>query len=678
MLTMKAVQQLGLHQAINYAWYRFGLWSGYLRRETDRAVSAVRSARSPVEFELNLPVPESRMIREILGEGGVQELLDQAEEIVKGSAADLTAPAAGQPCTDNENLPHWTEIEYPGAVAEGREGKTGSFPAENPALDIRYIWESGRLGWAYTLVRAYQVIGNDRYAARFWQQVEDFLDSNPPNMGLHWVSAQEVALRLITLCFAGNIFRNSPHSTPEKMKFLCSAVADHAARIPPTLSYARAQKNNHLLSEAAGLYTAGCALPGHPFAQHWRELGWRLFNQGLLDQIAEDGTYIQHSTNYHRLMLQLALWLKILARTRRQQFPARVDARLQAATRWLSAVLDSGSGRVPNLGPNDGSNIFPLSNCASGDYRPVLQAAGSSFLHTRLLKDAGAWDEMMLWFSLDGGKSLQDKKVEATGPNLQSSEAVWQPPHILRSPDGDSWAYFRIARFKSRPGHADQLHLDLWWRGYNLAADPGTFLYNAGPPWNNTLRHTAVHNTVTVNGKDQMTAAGRFLYLDWAQAEIVAGEKAGNDRWRTLIAVHDGYRRVGITHQRSVVAGAGTWLIQDTLAAMKPSQRSGPTPISVSLHWLLPDWSWEMTGSSIVLNSPEGPIRLDIEQGARIDSLAASLVRAGRLLHGPGPAKPIWGWTSPAYGEKLPALSLSVSATGDLPICLTSRWVFPG
>jgi len=675
---MKAVQQLGLHQAINYAWYRFGLWSGYLRRETDRAVSAVRSTSSQVEFELSLPVPDSRIIREILGKDGVQELVDRAEEIVKGSAAGLTAPTPRQPGMDNENLPHWTEVEYPGAGAEWREEESGAFPAENPAFDIRYIWESGRLGWAYTLVRAYQVNGNDRYAACFWQLVEDFLDSNPPNMGLHWISAQEVALRLITLCFAGNIFKNSHLSTLERMNVLCSAVADHAARIPPTLSYARAQNNNHLLSEAAGLYTAGCALPGHPAAQYWRELGWRLFNQGLFDQIAEDGTYTQHSTNYHRLMLQLALWFNTLARTRRQQFPDRLVARLQAATHWLSAMLDPGSGRVPNLGPDDGSDIFPLSNCASRDYRPVLQAAGSSFLHTRLLKDAGAWDEMMLWFSRDGEHSLQDKQLKSTGANLQSSEAVWQPPHILRSPDGDSWAYFRIAQFKSRPGHADQLHLDLWWRGYNLAADPGAYLYNAGPPWDNTLRHTAVHNTVTVNGKDQMTAAGRFLYLDWAQAEIVAGEKAGDGCWRTLIAVHDGYRRDGVTHQRSVLAGTGTWTIQDTLTAIKPSQGPGPAPITVSLYWLLPDWPWEMTGSSIVLDSPEGPIRLDIEQGAHIDSLAASLVRAGRLLHGPGPAQPFSGWTSPTYGEKVPALSLSVSAAGDLPICLTSRWVFPG
>ena len=33
----------------------------------------------------------------------------------------------------------------------------------------------------------------------------------------------------------------------------------------------------------------------------------------------------------------------------------------------------------------------------------------------------------------------------------------------------------------------DQLHLDLWWRGLNIAQDAGTYLYNADPPWDNPL-----------------------------------------------------------------------------------------------------------------------------------------------------------------------------------------------
>ena len=118
------------------------------------------------------------------------------------------------------------------------------------------------------------------------------------------------------------------------------AVADHAARIPPTLVYARAQNNNHLLSEAAGLYTAGLALPDHPQAAHWRELGWKWLNHAFQRQIAADGTYTQHSTNYHRLMLQAALWVHALP----APGPSLAQRTLQASwlprPRWLHALLD--------------------------------------------------------------------------------------------------------------------------------------------------------------------------------------------------------------------------------------------------------------------------------------------------------------------------------------------------
>jgi hypothetical protein len=102
-----------------------------------------------------------------------------------------------------------------------------------------------------------------------------------------------------------------------------------------------------------------------------------------------------------------------------------------------------------------------------------------------------------------------------------SSSLNHPSPYTIHCPDGSSWAYLRLAHFKSRPGHADQLHLDLWWRGMNIAMDAGTFSYNNPPPWDNALSTTHVHNTITINGKDQMTRAGQFLWLDWAQAAVV-------------------------------------------------------------------------------------------------------------------------------------------------------------
>ena len=64
----------------------------------------------------------------------------------------------------------------------------------------------------------------------------------------------------------------------------------------------------------------------------------------------------------------------------------------------------------------------------------------------------------------------------------------------------------------------DQLHFDLWWHGLNITQDAGIYLYNGEPPWDNPLVSTRVHNTITVDGLDQMTRGGRFLTLDWFPA----------------------------------------------------------------------------------------------------------------------------------------------------------------
>ena len=123
---------------------------------------------------------------------------------------------------------------------------------------------------------------------------------------------------------------------------------------------------------------------------------------------------------------------------------------------------------------------------------------------------------------------------------------------VYRLAGKSTWGVLRAAQFDHRPAHADQLHLDLWWRGINIAADPGVFQYNADPPWRNPLDTTAVHNTLTINGRPQMTKVGQFLWLDWAQAEVLdLGEvEGGGLNW--IVAQHDGYRKMKLAHRRTV------------------------------------------------------------------------------------------------------------------------------
>jgi hypothetical protein len=650
----KALRELGPRAMGLYGLYQLQLRSGVLKHRTQASTAAAaRQATGKLCAAPLANLPGRTSLETVSGAEGVQRTLAEADEIAAGQARLFGGPPVPLNLRPDEPLLHWSAYE------KGR-----------PAVldgDVKWLWEAGRFGWAYTLGRAYRLCRDERYAQAFWGYAEQFWQANPPYDGPHWLSAQEAALRLMALAFAGQVFIGSPHSTAQRLERLAGSIAEHAVRIPPSLAYARAQNNNHLLSEAAGLYTAGLALPGHPQAPRWRSLGWKSFHRGLQSQIDDQGAYIQNSANYQRLLLQLALWMQSLATHDPQaHVPEESRERLAHATAWLLALLDPVSGGVPNLGPNDGAHILPLTSCPFQDYRPTLQAAAQVFLGRRPL-ESGAWDELALW--------LAPAAVQAE-PDFPIRRLAASTPHALRHPDLPSWAYLRAARFSGRPGHADQLHLDLWWRGQNLALDAGTYLYNAPPPWDNSLAFTAVHNTLTVNQRNQMTAAGRFLFVDRAQADVL---QATDDQ---LTARHDGYRELGWWHQRSLQVVSQGWLVTDLVLPMKPGERPGKT-VQARLQWLLPDWEWELQGACLRLLSDRGWVELEVEakdrkgQPAESDTPTIQIVRGGELVYGRGEISPTWGWFSPTYGYKYPALSLGVTLRGQAPLEFISRWRIP-
>ena len=666
-IAFKALRQLGLKPLALYGLYQVGLRTGYYRRLESRASRI--EARDPRFVIRDLFILPSRdELRRILGKGGREKLLAEANEIVAGKVCLFGSEPVDLKLTFNALLVHWTDYETSKA-----ELSPPDLPLANlqpSTFDLKLVWEPARFGWAFTLGRAYHVSADEKYVEAFWHYAETFLDANPPYLGPNWMSGQEVALRLMAFVWTAQVLAESPASTPERKARLVGSIAYHALRITPALVYARSQNNNHLLTEAAGLYTAGLALPEHPQSARWRDLGWKWLNRGFQAQIDGYGEYTQHSTNYHRLMLQVALWVRALTMTPKKRgqedtklhkgFPRKTLDRLTAATHWLYALLDPASGRAPNLGANDGAYIFLLTICPFADYRPVMQAAAQAFLDYQLPR--GVWDEMSLWF----GIPLESQNYLRTERYLGD--------HLYAK---NSWAYLRTAQFTSRPSHADQLHLDLWWRGLNVAQDAGTYLYNAPAPWDNSLTTARVHNTVTVNGCDQMTRAGRFLYLDWVNAYRQDSISADEHILQRVSARHHGYRWLGVRHERVITVYADErWQVEDEMLILRRLRK----PLTFRLQWLLSDWEWKIEIREPVfeirLKSPLGWVTLRVTPFSTLDS-RISLVRAGKLIYGEGSVSPVMGWVSPTYGVRIPVLSFAIEAASVETVKFTSEFTFP-
>lgn len=650
----KAWRQLGSETFWLYAKYQFKLRSGWLRLQTPAGKFSTAGDLRP---EVILKPASKEELERLLGKRA-QEIFGQAEEILRGQVRLFGGEPRKLELKAGEKFRHWTR--YPSQM-----------PDDN---DIKPVWEMGRFGWATVLARAYWQSGDNKYAEGFWKYFEEFTEANPPNLGPHWSSAQEVALRLICFAFCYSLLAESPANTDARKDALAGAVVVHAQRIPPTLDYARAQNNNHLFSEALGLVTAAAMLPRHPKAGEWKTLGWTEFVRGLEAQVHADGAYAQHSSNYHRVLLQLGLWANVVANSLGEPLVPMVANKLAKANEWLLTLLDE-SGRVPNLGPNDGAYILPLSVLSFKDYRPVLQASSAAFSGVNAL-EAGIWDETSFWLGIKAPSPPSPFPQNSRGVPKQTEEREThgirtQGP--LRLQGKNTWAYFRVAEFKERPGHADQLHLDIWWRGFNVAQDAGSYLYTAPAPWNNALASTRVHNTITVNGREPMTRAGRFLWLDWAQAKIVAKAHGKDGALISASAQHDGYRRLGVTHKREMSWNVNRWVVSDHLLPLKDTDKD----YRVRLHWLLPDWDWQIDTQEIRIESPHGEIEIAVDVSVG-DLTELKLFREGKLVHGSGEDEAILGWASPTYGVKVAALSFVADARGELPITMSSTWSFPG
>jgi hypothetical protein len=709
-IAFKALRQLGPLRLGENGLYRLGLALDLWKTPVPRPGTA---------FPLNLkalPVGLSCFPDDCKSE----TLLQEAREILSGQVRLFGGPPLALQLAPPPPLRPWVDYER-GRAAWG-------------AADVKFIWEPARFGWAVTLARAYRMTGDEAFANCFWRNLEAFLAANPPYLGPNWTSGQEVALRLLVWAFVLPALAASPESTPSRLTQLAQAIGQHAARIPPTLLYARSQDNNHLLSEAAGSYTAGVLLPDHPAAAGWRQTGWAWFNRALQRQIEPDGTYIQQSLNYHRLILQLALWVDTLARQQDEIWPPTSRERLSAATNWLLARLDRESGHAPNFGHNDGAYIFPFGTFS--DQRPVAQAAALAFLGAPALEE-GEWDELSGWLGMlaegcrlpspptplpkkarsertsppahplkgrgarDGASISAAKATEkstlcplplrggpgrgsvlaplaflgrgAGGEGKQQSgdtlpenareESIRDSSGIILRTE-NTWAMLRAAHFSRRPGQADQLHLDLWHAGQNITLDPGTYRYNAAPPWDNALAGAAVHNTVTVDGCEPMTRAGRFLWLDWDQAEVLS---LAPDK---VVVQRSGYRKLGVVHRRTVeYQTPDCWQVTDELLPVA----NGSQLHDLTLHWLFPDGDWAWVGNSLRLTA----LGLDVTITTSSSGPIVQIIRAGEMIYGGGPILPVLGWYSPTYASREPALSLRVIMTAAaLPVKLVTVFNF--
>ncbi len=562
------------------------------------------------------------------------KIITEADQILAGTITLFGVLKQELRFPNQQNAKHWSTF-----YGDQFEGK-----------DIKFTWEPARFSWAIKLAQAFLISKDEKYAEFLWKKIEEFFSINPAFLGVQYFSAQEVAMRIINLSYCVSILRDAKSTTKERLRLFSSMVETHTFRIPSTLSYSKAQNNNHLLSEAVGLYTAGIILKDHSKAKRWQKLGLKTFEYAIQHQIAVDGAYSQHSVRYHRLMLELVNWMFVVCLFSEDNISDKSMKLIKNSVIWLSSLCNPDNGKCPNLGPNDGAYLMPFSTAEYDDYRPVLQLSSFLFLNMSLYNNKESFSNLQ-WLAFN-----QDKL------ELKNEFYSFQNKNVIHGIQ--SYAYFRVEKFTNRPGHADQFHFDLWYKGINVLLDAGTFSYNSNSPWNNPLSNTFYHNIVSVEYSNQMTRGGKFLWLDWANA--IKTEKYTDQvgKIRSISSEHHGYAKYNVIHQRIIDVQQNDWLIKDTL--FKKSEKK-EDQVNVGYHLLIKNpLSYQINDNQIVFQYDGFQMIMTI---IGFSNEKISLIKGGEQIFGERVEKELecYGWFSPTYGYKEEAISLLIEDSLRIP-----------
>jgi hypothetical protein len=208
-------------------------------------------------------------------------------------------------------------------------------------------------------------------------------------------------------------------------------------------------------------------------------------------------------------------------------------------------------------------------------------------------------------------------------------------PEIWCRADSGPHGFLSIAAH----AHADALAMELRVDGVDVIADPGNYCYHGEAEWRAYFRGTRSHATLELDGQDQSSSAGPFLWSRHAASRLIQLDDDG-DRvvWS---AQHDGYSVLDppAIHVRTIVFERR----HRRLSIEDRVDGDGERPCR--LMWPLgPDVELSLAGSTAKIrwSGIRSPATMELDS-----ALSWTALR--------GDVDPPMGWYSPGFGRKTPA-----------------------
>ncbi|WP_243456763.1 heparinase II/III domain-containing protein [Polaribacter batillariae] len=434
------------------------------------------------------------------------------------------------------------------------------------AGDIKFVWEKSRFSYLLTILR-YDYHFDKNNAEFIFSEIESWIDANPVNQGPNWRCSQEISLRIFNWCFALDYYKNDKALTEERWNKIQNTIYWSLHHVYHHINFSRiAVRNNHAITETLFLTVSELLFPFISETKKWAQKGRKYFEEEINYQIYDDGTFLQFSMNYHRVVIQLLSLGISISEKYDKPFSAVVYQKAYKSLNFLYQCLQEENGYLPNYGSNDGAWFFPLSDTDYRDYRPQLNS-----LHKLLTGAYFYQDDTLIEDFLRDDSAINKTKPITKKYGIQSFDVGGY--YICKTEN--HFTFIRCGSYKDRPFQSDNLHIDVWVKGKNILRDSGSYKYNTEEKYINYFNGTKGHNAVVVDKHSQMLKGSRFIWFYWTQSQNAHWKETEESyifegtikAFQQLSSSAKHYRKVEINKNDT------TWKVYDKIIGLDSSEK---------------------------------------------------------------------------------------------------------
>lgn len=493
------------------------------------------------------------------------------------------------------------------------EGIDWSF---NPTKDPEWTWQFNRHSAWRALAEAYLASGNEDYAQKWRELLNDWVLENPPGTPWSWRTI-EAGIRgqgwpTVYLAFVGS----EALGPADHMAFL-SSLADHAEYLMPDGHFHSGSNWGQI--ESLGLLQIGSFFPEFKDAGTWRDTAWRRLEGEMFRQVLEDGAQVELTTSYHQGVrsgfIRAAEIAQLGGAVPTREYWDRLEKMYE-----YTMFLQKPDGTQPMLGDS-----WP------GNTRGSVSEGGRRFDRPD-----------MAWVGSVGKQGERPTYLDTQLPSAGY--------YVMRTDWIDAQAIYLLTDVAHRWGgghqQPDALQLNLFAYGKTLLPDSGSYLYYG--PERRRFARTSSHSTVTIDDADQNTSGARLhCFFNSEALSFVDGS-------------HEGYENV--THRRQV-------LFARPLAGITPyfvviDRVSGEGAHTADQYWHFLPAPLETNAEHLLARTvlPKGP-----------NLMVKAFATPGIEL------EEVESWVSFVYTEKEPRPAVRYRYEGELPATFITLLVpYPG